>query len=46
MKYPLKILVKQDKHIILRLCELSANNCNTSGDIWRDNNTKISNISD
>ena len=46
MEYPFKILVKQDKHVILRLCEFSAYNCNTSGDISRDHNTKISNISE
>ena len=46
MEYPFEILVKQDKHVILRLCEFSAYNCNTSGDISRDRHTKISNISE
>lgn len=46
MEHPFKILVKQDKHVILRKCQFSAYNCNTSGDISRDHNTKISNISE
>ena len=46
MEYPFEILVKQDKHVILRLYEFSAYNCNTSGDISRDRHTKISNISE
>ena len=46
MENPFKILVKQEKHVILRLYEFSAYNCNTRGDISRDLNTEISNISE